>query len=143
MAQLAFYTYAILSETWGHPQVQGFVDRVPGVLESVRGTAGHIWIWPENPPQSPPFMDRTKHGRLPQTLSVWRDMESVYAFAYYGRHLEAFRLRREWMVESEADLRRLVGRGRSLSDVAGSVRTPGALARPWSDAVRLQFQGRL
>jgi len=46
-------------------------------------------------------MDRTKDGRRPQTLSVWRDMESVYAFASRGRHLEAFRLRREWMVESD------------------------------------------
>jgi hypothetical protein len=30
------------------------------------------------------------------TLSLWRDLESVHAFAYSGHHLEALRQRADW-----------------------------------------------
>ena len=40
-------------------------------------------------------------GRSPElaaeaaTLTIWADLESVFAFAYSGSHLEAFKRRRE------------------------------------------------
>ena len=35
------------------------------------------------------------------TLSLWDDLESVYAFAYYGRHAEALKKREDWFVKPE------------------------------------------
>jgi len=35
-----------------------------------------------------------------QTLSVWRDIESVRAYVYSGGHLEALRKRADWMVKT-------------------------------------------
>jgi hypothetical protein len=32
------------------------------------------------------------------TISLWKDLESVFAFAYSGLHGEALRLRKEWFV---------------------------------------------
>lgn len=32
-----------------------------------------------------------------QTLTLWQDLDSVYAFSYSGRHLDAFRRREAWM----------------------------------------------
>ena len=32
---------------------------------------------------------------------MWDDLESVYAFAYYGRHAEALGKGKEWFVNSE------------------------------------------
>ncbi len=35
------------------------------------------------------------------TLSLWRDLESVFAFAYFGVHAEALSHGRDWFVKPE------------------------------------------
>ncbi len=103
--KLAFMTYGKLVEEFGHPTVQGFVDRVPGVYDAADATPG--------------FVDRSKRSledyghswgkivtprcwggetnlRSASTLSLWDDVESVAAFAYHGKHGEAMKLRNEW-----------------------------------------------
>jgi hypothetical protein len=40
-------------------------------------------------------------GRVADTLSVWKDLEAVYAFAYTGLHARALHRRKEWFVEGE------------------------------------------
>jgi hypothetical protein len=39
--------------------------------------------------------------RLPMTLSLWSDLESVAAFAYQGEHGSSMKIRREWFLENE------------------------------------------
>ena len=46
---------------------------------------------------------RVVHSRTgaPATMSLWDDLESVYAFAYNGRHAEALGKREEWFRKPE------------------------------------------
>lgn len=106
MARIAFYTFAILREPQGHPQVQGFFDsqrptvkvaeNSEGFIDRDRPIEGNQRSW--GPLIYPRFYDPQQHKDLyaPATLSLWTDVESVYAYAYHGAHGDAFRKRREW-----------------------------------------------
>ena len=103
MPRIAFYTFGILREKEGHPQVQGFFDRIDSVFEQARNSEGFIALsdpsWGEY--VSPRFFDKEKHAAAPATLSLWKDLESVCAFAYRNNHGEAFKLRQEWALKPE------------------------------------------
>jgi hypothetical protein len=109
MARIAFYTFGVLYESRGHPQVQPFWDMAPAVFEAAaqapgfiaRSTASASW----GAKVSPRFYDRAKHPQAPldnpnvaapMTLSLWTDLEAVAAFAYQAIHLEALRQRKAW-----------------------------------------------
>ena len=101
MPRIAFYTFGILREPYGHPQVQGFFDRIDSVFEQAKNSEGFIalddgswgdYVWPR-------FYIKEKHAGAPATLSLWRDIESVCAFAYKNLHGEALNLREEWAVK--------------------------------------------
>ena len=109
MSRIAFYTFGILREPFGHEQVQPFFDRVPTVFEAAENTEGFIDQLTTSG-RSPDFYDERKYpgsspdspgARAPATLSLWTELESVYAFAYRGPHGEAFRKRKEWFVKAE------------------------------------------
>lgn len=90
----------------GDPAVQGFVDRFDAVFEAAESSDGfvdrsrrnfanglHSWgdlVAPEH------FAKVGDPRRLPMTLSLWDDLESVAAYAYHGAHGEAMAKRREW-----------------------------------------------
>ncbi len=93
MVKVAFYTFTILHEGKEHPKYKGFFDRVPFIFESA-----------EKASLAEPgfFVDDQHATQAPlATLSVWEDLESVYAFAYHGRHAEALSKRQEWFIKSE------------------------------------------
>jgi hypothetical protein len=105
-ARLAFMTVGILREPVGHSQVQGFVDRIASVYgaaeasdgfhaRSIRdvGTWLHSWGNVELPACFPSPPEETQ---IAMSLSLWKDLESVAAFAYHGAHGEALTKRREW-----------------------------------------------
>jgi len=129
MAKLAFYTFAILEETHDHPHSKGFIERVPSVYESAEKSEGFIdragsrhletqdSLWGD-PAASPRFTAEQRDARTQNpsatpdetaasdgyeaaTISIWDDLESVYAFAYNGRHMEALKKRSEWFVNPE------------------------------------------
>lgn len=110
-SKLAFMTVGILREPVGHEQVQGFVDRVPTVYEaadtsdgfhgrSIRdlGTYLHSWGEVKLPACYP---QPTPNDKIASTLSLWADLESVAAFAYFGPHGEALTKRREWFGKTD------------------------------------------
>lgn len=103
MSRIAFYTFGILREKEGHPQVQGFYDRIDSVFEQAKNSEGFIAqsnaSWGEY--VSPRFYDKEKHAVAPATLSLWKDLESVCAFAYRNNHGEAIKLRQEWALKPE------------------------------------------
>lgn len=111
MARVAFYTFGILHERGEHPKTQGFIDRTPGVFASAENADGfvdhanthierHDHTWGD-PRAHPRFFVEDQHPGAPATMSLWDDLESVYAFAYYGRHAEALGKRKEWFVNPE------------------------------------------
>lgn len=105
--KLAFMTYGHLLADRGDPQVQGFVERVPGVYAAAEGSSGfrarsersdtdpsHSW----GPIVAPKCWGGQASSITASTLSLWDDIESVAAFAYHGAHGEAMKLRNEWFV---------------------------------------------
>lgn len=109
MPKLAFLTIGVLHEPFGHPVVQGFVDRVPAVFDSAESSSGFIdrsrrdWetgtdSWGEAVP--PDYIGRDEERmKVAATLSLWEDLESLAAFAYRGAHGEAMKRRKEWFTE--------------------------------------------
>ena len=111
MARLAFYTFGILHENPDHPQIKGFIDRLPFVFASAENSKGFIdravSYNPEDdtpwgdPRANPRFFVEDQHPGALTALSLWDDLESVYAFAYNGRHAEVLSKRTEWFVDPE------------------------------------------
>jgi len=104
--RIAFYTFGQLLEAADHPAMLGFVarnDRVFSVAErslgfiARSGYEGEIGGPPSWGPQVyPRFCVATGDADPLATLSLWEDLESVFAFAYTGAHAEALRRRHEW-----------------------------------------------
>lgn len=113
MARLAFFTFGILREGYGHPQVQGFYDMSPATSQAAGASdgmiaflRGYITHDPDrDDPTKRPYLypravpDASCHPPQARTLSLWRDLESVYAYAYHGIHADALRQRKEWFVK--------------------------------------------
>ena len=112
MPNVAFFTYGVLRETADHPQMQDFWERVPpnfvvaeqsdGFLDRSRfkpGTTVHDW----GEAAVSQFHRETEFDRtrIPRTLSLWNDLESVFAFAYSGSHAEAMSHRKQWFLRPE------------------------------------------
>jgi hypothetical protein len=108
MARLVFLTLGPLREPRTHDRSKGFFDRVPATFGAAERSEGFIARSSRDPdsgrygwgdPVCPTFLPQDLHEHLVHTLSLWRDLESVYAFAYSDLHAEALRLRREWFDE--------------------------------------------
>ncbi|MEM7116130.1 MAG: DUF3291 domain-containing protein [Chloroflexota bacterium] len=111
MAKVALMTIGLLQAPFGDPQIQGFEDRVeanfiaaeahPNFIGRSRFdevTQTHTWGGRSNPRI---FQDEKFNDRTAQTLSLWQDLESVFAFAYNGVHGEALSKRKEWFVRPQ------------------------------------------
>ena len=115
--RLAFMTFGVLREPWGSPGVAGFEDRLDGTFAAADAAPGMIarddtditnWTMADDDPRWGPFgryrlaevypHDRSDLAttREAVTLSLWRDIDSVFAFAYSGVHLEALQHKAEW-----------------------------------------------
>lgn len=102
MARLAFLTSGVLVAPWDDPAVSGFVDRIEGAFaaaEAHPGFIGRAGDWGEQ--ATPACLTPEQTERVAQTLSLWVDLESVYAFAYSGAHAEALRGRKLWIEEAD------------------------------------------
>jgi len=97
-------TFGVLYESRAHPRSQGFIDRIPAALVQAERSEGFIdrsyldmetglHSWGE--PVCPRFLPEELHPNVARTLSLWRNLESVFAFSYAGLHGEALALRAE------------------------------------------------
>ncbi len=112
MPKVAFYTFGILREPREHPMTKEFTDRSPFVYASAEHSDGFVDRAPQRIREKqdprwgdrlaePQFVVHEKDAIAPATISLWEDLESVYAFAYYGRHAEALSKREEWFRKPE------------------------------------------
>jgi hypothetical protein len=95
----------------GHPEVQGFADRIDTVFDTAERCDGYLgrtefdsktdtFTWGEF--VAPPALEmEADPNTLPSTLSLWEDLESVAAFAYRGAHGEALGRRQEWFLPQD------------------------------------------
>lgn len=155
MPKVAFYTFGILREPREHPMTKEFTDRSPLVYASAEHSDGFVDRAPQRirEKQDPRWGDRLAEPRFvvhekdaiaPATISLWEDLESVYAFAYYGRHAEALSKREEWFRKPEwptyvawwVDDDHIPAREEAVAKL-------GTAARPRRDPGCLQFQDPL
>lgn len=106
---LALYTFGLFATRADDPVNDGFrerndpifavVDRAPGLIAR-SGYASDPGPEPWGPEVYPRFFaDEHGEGWAPATLSLWRDLESAFAFVYFGIHAEAMSHGREWFRE--------------------------------------------
>lgn len=116
VSRIAFTTFAIMKDAYGTEVVRGFEDRTPSVFAAAEAAEGFIdrakeiddrpdltnaerdWgAWGTF--STPRFYEGghtfTTDSRA-STLSLWRDVDAVRAFAYSGLHREALSRRQEW-----------------------------------------------
>jgi hypothetical protein len=95
MTRLAFYTFGLMREEHTHPHNDGFWERSGPIFDLAATADGCIWLdrgpGTASPAWSPPGREVNS-----ETLSVWRDLVSVYRFSYSGAHAESLRHRSEW-----------------------------------------------
>ena len=105
MYNLALYTFGIFKMPADDQANEGFRTRNDPVLNLVDQTPGMIARsgYEGDPgPASwgkqvyPRFYVEQGDGWSPSTLSKWSDLESVFAFTYFGLHAEALAHGREW-----------------------------------------------
>ncbi len=116
--RVAFTTFAILKKPYGNPEVQEFDDRTPDVFLEAESASGFIARAKEvnNSNLSNFQRDWGQWGRFSvprfytlgresdtdqraSTISLWKDLASVFSFTYSGLHKEALRKRMEWFLE--------------------------------------------
>jgi len=103
--RLALYTFGVFIEPAEHPSNDGFHARNNGVLSAIEQAAGIIarsGYLGDPGPRSwgaevyPRFYEERGDGWSPAMLSLWVDLESPMAAAYFGIHGEALSHGREW-----------------------------------------------
>ena len=88
------------------PVNDGFYERNGPIFAAVDATPGLIARsgYASDPGPEPwgkevyprVFTDEHGEGWSPATLSLWQDLESAFAFVYFGLHAEAMAHVREW-----------------------------------------------
>jgi uncharacterized protein DUF3291 len=102
-------TFGLMREPLGHPRMQGFIDRIDTNLAAAEASDGFIarsvfdeatgqdtWGVRATPTH---FQGDEYENRGVATLSLWQDLESVFAFAYSSSHAEALSKRKQWFME--------------------------------------------
>jgi hypothetical protein len=107
---LALYTFGIFAKPANDPANAGFHDLNDPILATVGQAKGFIArsgyasdgdspSW--GPEVYPRFYQEAGDGWSPATLSLWTDLESLFAYTYFGLHSVAFKRGREWFKQPE------------------------------------------
>ena len=107
---LALYTFGVFARPAEDPVNDGFYELNDPIMDRVDQAPGMIarsGYADEPGPESwgeevyPPFYKESGDGWSPATLSLWTDMESAFAFSYFGLHASALKKGREWFLSPE------------------------------------------
>jgi len=106
--RLAIYNFGVFREPADSPLNQGFRDREPANFAAAESAPGFVarsgYDGDAGPPSwgkqvFPRFYVERDDDRAASTLSLWRNLESLFAFAYWGIHAEAMRHAQDWFLE--------------------------------------------
>lgn len=98
MPYLALYTFGLLHEDWGHDQIRGFEERIGPIFGCAAETPGllHATGCGTQTDGLPRLVRSQEADPSARTLTLWRDLESAFAFTYRSIHAEALRQRHAW-----------------------------------------------
>ena len=105
MARIAFTTFGVLHELPAHPRSKGFMDRIAETYAAAERSEGFIersirdannWTHSWGEQVCPNFLAPELLPHVAQTLSIWQDTESVFAFSYADFHAEGMKDRKDW-----------------------------------------------
>ncbi|MCX4091984.1 DUF3291 domain-containing protein [Nocardia sp. alder85J] len=117
--RLAFTTFFVLKQAYGHPEVRDFEDAEPAVFETADTADGFVdrarSEESEPLPATATNFDRNwgpwgrfavpvfytepvapGRDRRSSTLSIWRDITTVRNYVYSGLHRDALKRRTDW-----------------------------------------------
>jgi hypothetical protein len=105
---IGLFTSSVLHEQIASDKTRPFIERVPPTFAAAENSEGFIcrakgdYIVSDSGQLTGIEYDKTPSFYLDptlvvQTLSVWRDIESAWAYVYSGTHLDSLRRRTEWM----------------------------------------------
>ena len=105
---IGLFTCSILHEEIPSERTRPFIERVPPTFSAAEGSDGFIcrgkgnYIVNESGQLTGIVYDKIPSFYedstiVVQTLSVWRDLDSAWAYVYSGIHLDALKKRAEWM----------------------------------------------
>jgi hypothetical protein len=105
VAKVAFMTIGLLHEPFGDPRVQGFMERIETNFSTAKDSDGFLGFSQNKPDQKAIlpklFQIEGYENRTLVTLTLWANLESVFAFSYNGVHAEALSKRKEWFVKAD------------------------------------------
>lgn len=87
----------IVAENISDPVMEKFVAQLDEINALAEASPGFIWRLKDesnNATNLNPYNDQ----RIIVNISVWQSLDDLIKFAYYGRHAEVLRSRREWFV---------------------------------------------
>ncbi|MBC2859817.1 DUF3291 domain-containing protein [Stappia sp. 28M-7] len=102
---LALYTFGIFRKPADDPANEGFQqlnDPILALADRCEGLIARSGYASDPGPPSwgaevyPRFYEERGDGWSPATLSLWRDLESLFVFTYFGLHAAALKRGREW-----------------------------------------------
>jgi hypothetical protein len=104
MARLAVFTFGNLHGEQGddHAGAKEFWEAAPSVIDALQAAPGFLSMSSQNDPWGAGATPEFGDGRDVQTLSLWVDVESLFAASYGGNHLAAMKKRHEWFKPEES-----------------------------------------
>lgn len=102
MSHVAILTFGVLQEEYEHPQIREFIERADPVFAAAAHMPGFVQLVEGKDLKDDPLSSLVvaeQCERVAQTLSVWTQLESVFAFAYYRLHAEALAKRKAWFLK--------------------------------------------
>lgn len=108
--KLAVYTFGIFKEPADHPlngSFSAYNDPIFAHADEFDGFIARSRYASDPSPSPwgdeiyPRFYDEKGDGWCPATLSLWKDLESLFHFTYYGLHAKAYKRGHEWFLDGD------------------------------------------
>lgn len=96
---LAEFNIGILKYDWDDPRIADFQNNLDRVYDLARRSSGYVWHMDSEEMEAAQLdPDGPLHGnpRTASTLSVWRDAQSLYDFAFKTVHKQFYDRKGEW-----------------------------------------------
>jgi hypothetical protein len=101
VSNLAFHTLGVLREPNESPTTRAYFELGAQIFDAAVATDGFVARTAPFTDPVPNVFDPACHVVGISTLTVWRDLESAFAFAYDGTHVAAFRRRGDWFIKRD------------------------------------------